>query len=215
MTVDGVGCRVAGACGAPQVADGSLSLGQAAGHVLRLRRQRGENPPLRERDDVVPPVGRRGVEEQASELVDHALPLLEAAGGIVASDESSRGPVSDSRPERQWDFPNGWAPHQILAWYGLKNYGYDSIACRLAYRWLYTITSNAVNYNGMIPEKYDLVARSHRVFAEYGNVGTTFAYITREGFGWTNASYVIGLSLLPPDLRDMLNRVIPPEWIFR
>jgi alpha,alpha-trehalase len=30
-----------------------------------------------------------------------------------------------------------------------------------------------------------LVRQSHHVFAEYGNVGTDFDYITPEGFGWT------------------------------
>jgi alpha,alpha-trehalase len=153
--------------------------------------------------------------EQAASLVHSALPLLEAAGGIVASDEESRGPISPERPERQWDYPNGWAPHQILVWQGLLNYGYDAIVHRLVYRWLYTITSNAVNYNGTIPEKFNLVSRSHRVFAEYGNVGSTFSYITREGFGWTNASYELGISILPQQLRDSLNRLIPPEWVFR
>ena len=152
--------------------------------------------------------------EQAAAMVAGALPLLEAAGGIVGSDEESRGAISPERPERQWDYPNGWAPHQMLIWQGLSNYGYDDIARRLAYRWLYTITSNAADYNGTIPEKYDLVSRTHRVFAEYGNVGTKFSYITREGFGWTNASFQIGLEFLSPPLRSNLNKLIPPEWIF-
>jgi alpha,alpha-trehalase len=152
--------------------------------------------------------------EQAAALFAHVLPLLEVAGGIVGSDEKSRGEITPDRPERQWDYPNGWAPHQMLVWQGLLNYGYDAVVHRLVYRWLYTITSNAADYNGTIPEKYNLVTRTHQVFAEYGNVGTKFSYITREGFGWTNASYQIGLSILPQQFRDELNRLIPPEWIF-
>ena len=85
--------------------------------------------------------------------------------------------------------------------------------CKLA-SWLYTITLNATNYNGTVTEKYDVVRASHEVFAEYGNVGTKFSYITREGFGWTNASYQVGLGLLSPELRAQLNRLIPPEGIF-
>lgn len=153
-------------------------------------------------------------QEQAELLVRNALPLLEAPGGVVGSTEASRGPITPERPLRQWDYPHGWAPHQMLVWQGLKNYGYDEIACRLAYRWLYTITSNAVRYNGTVPEKFDLVTRSHQVFAEYGNVGSTFSYITREGFGWTNASYQIGLGLLTPELRSSLDRLVAPEWVF-
>lgn len=153
-------------------------------------------------------------QQEAERLLESALPLLEMAGGVAASAESSRGPVSESRPARQWDYPNGWAPHQMLIWRGLLNYGFDEIAQRLIYRWLYTITKNAVNYNGTIPEKLDVVKRSHQVFAEYGNVGTKFAYITKEGFGWMNASYQVGLKLLPPEMHAYLKRLIPPEWLF-
>ncbi|HLP17979.1 MAG TPA: trehalase family glycosidase, partial [Bacteroidota bacterium] len=121
--------------------------------------------------------------EQARALLRAALPQLEEAGGLAASSERSRGPITRQRKERQWDFPNGWPPHQILAWHGLMRYGADSIAQRLAYRWLYSMTVNAVQYNGTITEKLNVVTRTHDVFAEYGNVGTKFAYITREGFG--------------------------------
>lgn len=153
-------------------------------------------------------------EEQARALVEKALPLLEAPGGVTSGTEASRGPISDERPQRQWDYPNGWAPHQMLIWRGLLNYGYEAEAQRLTYRWLYTITRNAVDFNGTIPEKYDVVERTHRVFAEYGNVGTEFAYITREGFGWMNASYQVGIHLLTPDQRAALDDLVPPEWLF-
>lgn len=56
--------------------------------------------------------------------------------------------------------------------------------------------------------------RSHEVFTEYGNVDTKFSYITREGFGWTNASCQVGLMKLPQKLRKKLNQMILPEWIF-
>ncbi len=44
--------------------------------------------------------------------------------------------------------------------------------------------------------------------------GTKFAYITKEGFGWMNASYQVGLKTLPPHLRNHLDRLVPPEWLF-
>jgi alpha,alpha-trehalase len=147
--------------------------------------------------------------EQACSLVKNALPLLEMAGGIAGSTEESRGPISENRPPTQWDFPNGWAPHQILIWEGLQNYGYIEEAKRLAYRWLHTITSNAVNYNGVVPEKFDVVACSHHVDAEYGNVGTTFSYVTHEGFAWTNASYQLGLRVLSKKSIRKLNQLAP------
>ncbi|HLP15400.1 MAG TPA: trehalase family glycosidase, partial [Bacteroidota bacterium] len=152
--------------------------------------------------------------EQARAILRAALPQLEEAGGLAASSERSRGPITRQRKERQWDFPNGWPPHQILIWHGLMRYGADSIAQRLAYRWLYSMTVNAVQYNGTITEKLNVVTRTHDVFAEYGNVGTKFAYITREGFGWSNASYQLGLGLLSAHQRLLLDELVPPEWIF-
>ncbi len=152
--------------------------------------------------------------KQADALVKDALPLLEMPGGIVGSTEKSRGPISKDRPQTQWDYPFGWSPQQMLTWVGLKNYGYMKLARRLAYKWLYTLTVNAYNYNGTVAEKYDVVDRSSQVFAEYGNVGTKFSYITTQGFGWTNASYVVGLTFLTKKLVEELDRLIPPEWVF-
>ena len=134
--------------------------------------------------------------------------------GLAASSLESRGPLFEDRPARQWDYPSGWPPHQILAWHALLNYGFSETAHRLIYRWLYTITRNAVDYSGTIPEKLDVVRQSHDVFAEYRNVGTKFSYITEEGFGWMNASYQVGLKLLPSNLRVSLENLVPPEWIF-
>lgn len=157
---------------------------------------------------------KSATKKQAEALVQNALPLLEMPGGIAGSTEESRGQIAEDHPQTQWDYPFGWAPHQMLIWKGLKNYGKSKIARDLAYRWLYTITINAYNYNGTIAEKYDMTNRSSQVFAEYGNVGTKFSYITREGFGWTNASFVVGLTLLTKKMTDDLDMLLPPEWVF-
>ena len=87
----------------------------------------------------------------------------------------------------------------MLAWEGFKHYGLNAEASRLAYRWLYTIVKNAHDFNGVIPEKYDVATGSHEVFVEYGNVGAKFDYIPTEGFGWMNASFEVGLTFLSPD----------------
>ena len=153
-------------------------------------------------------------QEQAKKLVDSAIPLLKEKGGIAGCTEKSRGKISVNRPQRQWDYPNGWAPHQMMIWKGLTNYGFKEETQELIYRWLYMITKNAVDYNGTIPEKYDVVVATHKVFAEYGNVGTDFEYITQEGFGWMNASYQYGLSLLENQYVKKLNKLVLPEVIF-
>lgn len=147
--------------------------------------------------------------EEARRAAAFACEQLEQAAGLSATAKES---VESARRHdlRQWDYPFGWAPHQMLAWQAFKNYGLDNDAERLAYRWLYTITKNAHDFNGTIPEKYNVVTGSHDVFVEYGNVGTKFAYIATEGFGWMNASFEVGLSFLSPSQTVDLHLLKPP-----
>ncbi|CAG8578908.1 13566_t:CDS:2 [Funneliformis caledonium] len=152
--------------------------------------------------------------EQAEKLVKISLPKFEVLGGLVSGTEDSRGTIALDRPNRQWDYPFGWAPHQIMAWRGLENYGYMTEARRLAYRWLYTITKSFVDYNGVVPEKYDVVTLNHLLKVEYGNVGVDFKFVPREGFGWMNASYQVGLSYLTHHMRRALGACTSPEVFF-
>jgi alpha,alpha-trehalase len=164
----------------------------------------------------------------AKRLRDHALAALEAPGGLLATSADSLSQVhvpgvlvraSDGNFERrqlgrQWEAPNGWAPHQMLAWSGLRSAGFAADAERLAYRWLYTIVRNAADYHGTVPEKFDVMKRSHAVFQEYGNVGTDFSYIAEEGFGWMNASFLVGLRQLSAEHRAALRELVPPEALW-
>lgn len=155
-------------------------------------------------------------EIQASRMVEMALPRLEELGGLVACTKNSRGELSLDRPTRQWDYPFGWAPHQILAWAGLEKYGFEGITRRLAYRWLYLMTKAFVDYNGIVVEKYDVTRGTdpHRVDAEYGNQGADFKGVATEGFGWVNASYVLGLKYLNSFARRALGNCVPPKIFF-
>lgn len=121
--------------------------------------------------------------QQAAEMVNKALPRFEEYGGLVSGTEESRGPVGLNRPNRQWDYPYGWAPQQMLAWTGFLRYGYQEEAERLAYKWLYMITKAFVDFNGVVVEKYDVTRPidPHRVDAEYGNQGVDFKGAPREG----------------------------------
>ncbi|EDP44851.1 hypothetical protein MGL_0658 [Malassezia globosa CBS 7966] len=152
--------------------------------------------------------------DQAARMMRLSLRKFEVTGGLVTGTEESRGPVSLSRPNRQWDYPYALPPHQMLAWEGLKRYGYMDDARRLAYRWLYMITTAFVNFNGLVPEKFDAVALSHLVNAEYGNQGTQFAYVPREGFGWTNASFQVGLTYLSSHMRKAVAVCQHPDDYF-
>lgn len=149
-------------------------------------------------------------DEDTQASINALLKQLEAKGGLLSTGLSSIQSVKNRETQRQWDYPHGWAPHQIIAWTALTNRGRHADRDRLIYKWLYMITRNAADFNGTIPEKFDVVNGTHLVFAEYGNVGTTFAYITQEGFGWMNASYQLGLGSLPEELRDRLRSLSPP-----
>jgi alpha,alpha-trehalase len=134
-------------------------------------------------------------QEQTVLMVEKHLPKLVFLGGIAGCSEEALQNVDASQMQRQWDFPNGWPPHQIIIWQGLINYGYHQKAQELIYRWLWMITKNAYDYNGTVPEKYDVVLASHKVFAEYGN----------QGFGF---------QLLGENLKVELNKLTSPETIF-
>ncbi|KAJ2894335.1 trehalase-domain-containing protein [Zalerion maritima] len=148
---------------------------------------------------------------QATLLVKSALPKFEAFGGLLSGTEKSRGDIGLDRPNRQWDYPYGWAPQQILAWSGLKRYGFQEEAQRLAYKWLFMITKAFVDFNGVVVEKYDVTRPidPHRVDAEYGNQGLDFKGVATEGFGWVNASYICGLSILSSGHKRALGTLTP------
>jgi len=154
-------------------------------------------------------------EEQGWKLVSHSLKKFEVLGGLVSGTEESRGKISLDRPNRQWDYPYAWPPHQIMAWVGLERYGYLDDAQRLAYRFLYMMTTAFVDFNGVVPEKFDAVKLSHLVDAEYGNQGIDFKLIPREGFGWMNSAYQVGLSFLTTHMRRAVAACTSPEVFFR
>jgi len=154
-------------------------------------------------------------QEQANAMVTNNLKKFEAPGGLVSGTEESLGKIGLDKPNRQWDYPFGWAPHQVLAWEGLQLYGFERDARRLAYRWLYMITRSFADFNGVVPEKFDAVKMSHKVNVEYGNVGTDFKLVPREGFGWMNASYTVGQKFLGTYEMRALKTLAPPETVFR
>lgn len=149
--------------------------------------------------------------KQAAALVLNALPKFEEFGGLVSGTEKSRGEITLSRPNRQWDHPFGWAPQQMLAWGGLIKYGYTDEAHRLTYKWLYMVIKAFVDFNGVVVEKYNVTREMdpHKVEAEYGNQGADFKGVPREGFGWLNASFVYGLSFLPMHMKRALGTITP------
>ena len=121
--------------------------------------------------------------QKAAIMVSKALPRFEELGGLASGTEESRGVVGLNRPNRQWDYPFGWAPQQILAWGGLLRYGYREEAERLAYKWIYMVTKAFYDFSGVVVEKYNVTEPNHphRVTAEYGNQGSDFKGVAKEG----------------------------------
>ncbi|PRT54490.1 Neutral trehalase [Wickerhamiella sorbophila] len=120
--------------------------------------------------------------EQARQMVASSLPLFEQPGGLCVA---AKAPKS----AKQWDFPCGWAPHQILAWQGLRQYGFVNDAERLETKWA-AMVATTWQRTGKVLEKYNVCDIDHAedVSAEYGNQGSQ-----ENGFGWTNASIALAV----------------------
>ncbi|WNG17355.1 trehalase family glycosidase [Cystobacter fuscus] len=154
-------------------------------------------------------------EEAAS--VAAALPRFLHDGGLTSSTRASREAAGGEN--LQWDWPFGWAPHQIIAVEGLRRYGFHAEADAVAYRWLSMVLDIAGSHNGLIKEKYDVVRCSAEVPVEYGNQGADrgalFAPRSERtlGFAWTNASVLLLLDGLSPGLREALDAGIPADRV--
>lgn len=104
------------------------------------------------------------------------LSKLEAPGGLLTSTQATGN---------QWDAPFGWAPLQMIAVDGLRRYGYDEDADRLATKFV-SLVAKEFQEHGTIVEKYDMRRRESDVSA-----GIRFGYSSNEiGFGWTNAAFL-------------------------
>jgi alpha,alpha-trehalase len=88
---------------------------------------------------------------------------------------------------QQWDAPNGWAPLQWVAVEGLRRYGEQALALKIATGW---VAENARVFcrTGKLVEKYNV--------REAGE-GAGGEYPVQDGFGWTNAVLIKLLELYP------------------
>lgn len=83
----------------------------------------------------------------------------------------------------QWDSPYGWAPLQLVAVNGLRRYGFNADADRIARDFIDTVAEN-FRRDGTIREKYNVITRS-------SETQITAGYQTNViGFGWTNAVFL-------------------------
>ncbi len=88
---------------------------------------------------------------------------------------------------RQWDYPNGWPPLQLIVIEGLARYGFSQDAARLTNKWL-DLNLKVFKRTGVLWEKYDVV---------YGDIGLPGRYPTQPGFAWTNSVFLYLLRRSP------------------
>ncbi len=109
--------------------------------------------------------------KRAAKLVAN-LALFETDYGLTTTEINS-SLVTD----KQWAAPNGWAPLHYFVVMGLRRYGYEADAKRIAKKWI-----DAVNMKflatGHIEEKYNV----QDPLQEAG--GSVYPH--QVGFGWTN-----------------------------
>jgi len=124
--------------------------------------------------------------EQAKR-VRKALGEFERPGGLR---------TSTTRSGDQWDAPFGWAPLELIAVEGLRRYGYDDDANRIAEKFL-SMVHEEFQRPGTILEKYDVERRAADITGE-----VRYGYRTNEvGFGWTNGVFKVLVGELSPEDR--------------
>jgi len=125
--------------------------------------------------------------EQAH-AVENNLKLFEKPGGIM---------MSTTVTGVQWDEPYAWAPIQLLAVEGLRNYGFAEDANRISYKFL-AMVDNDFRRDGNIREKYDAIRRTSNVHVQAGYD------VNVIGFGWTNGVFITLLHALPEEWLERL-----------
>jgi alpha,alpha-trehalase len=130
--------------------------------------------------------------EQAGRI-RNALERFERPGGL----RTSTNPSGD-----QWDAPFGWAPLELIAVEGLRRYGYNQDANRIAVKFL-SMVQQEFRRTGTILEKYDVERRAADIRGE-----VRYGYSSNEvGFGWTNGVFKVLLDELQPvDRRKVLDQ---------
>lgn len=104
---------------------------------------------------------------------------LLAPGGLLTTPVDSR---------QQWDAPNGWAPLQWMAVWGMHRCGQSDLAADIARRWI-QLNREVYGRTGKLMEKYNVVNTT----LEAGGG----EYPGQDGFGWTNGVLLALLKKYP------------------
>jgi alpha,alpha-trehalase len=120
--------------------------------------------------------------EQANRMMQN-IGIFEQGGGLVTSRNDTKV---------QWDWPWGWPPNQLLAVEGMRRYGFNGDANRVALKFLSNVVKN-FRRDGTIREKYNVVTCSSEAEIQAGYKENAI------GFGWTNGAFLALLHQLPAE----------------
>src|ERR1700723_2847067 len=126
-----------------------------------------------------------------AEAVTRNLKLFEHPGGLAMSRHETGA---------QWDFPYGWAPIHLIAIEGMKRYGFNAHADRVAFHFLHMVLEDFERTKTLF-EKYDVVSRASKTRIRVGYKENVI------GFGWTNGVFLELLHQLPAELTDKLRKL--------
>lgn len=121
---------------------------------------------------------KAAAKDRASKVATATQAHLLQPGGLATTSVKSG---------QQWDAPNGWAPLQWVAASGLQNYGQDTIAMDVTWRFL-TNVQHTYDREKKLVEKYDV--------STTGTGGGGGEYPLQDGFGWTNGVTLKMLDLI-------------------
>lgn len=120
------------------------------------------------------------VDEQRAKKLAANIKKFEHKGGLSTTDALQIGQLVPGSLPTQWSYPNGWAPLHFIVVKGLRNYGYEKEAKRIAMKWLRT-NLDWFNNHGVFLEKYNVVQPDKPPLKG--------VYPSQTGFGWTNAVF--------------------------
>lgn len=118
-------------------------------------------------------------EDRALQLVKN-LKKFEQKGGLSTTEPQQFGQLVPGTVPMQWAYPNGWAPLHFIIIQGLRRYGYEEDAQRIATKWIKTNLA-WFNKNHVFLEKYNVV--------QPDKPPAKGLYPSQVGFGWTNAVF--------------------------
>ena len=111
--------------------------------------------------------------KEEAEAAKNALFRLETEYGVLTCEKN------DTPGNYQWNYPNGWAPMQLIVAGGLLRYGYQEDALRIARKFMDTL-ERCFEQTGHFWEKYNILE---------GNIEAVNEYEMPAMLGWTFGVY--------------------------